>query len=255
MTDDIGVIGLDNINSVCYLNSLFQCLISCPSFITLVNQLSSPNSSSIKYMINAYRKGEKNTISQLINSINPSEEQQCVHETFHYIVDRCGLEGIFEMVITEMLICTTCSKIIDRKIDKQIVFHHFEDKNLTSDIIEKSNSVVKDFYCNRCKKKTQIIIKRFLTQLPHVLVVCLNKFFDKDDISYPESLEIHNINYTLVADINHTGNMNGGHYFARIRRRHANNSYKYFRINDNIVDEIPSLKPTKNAYLLFFTRV
>lgn len=243
----IGLLGLNNRNSVCYLNSLFQCLISCPSFVKRIEQ----TTSEMKYIINAYKKQEKEIVSKLINETNPKEEQQCVHETLTDIIDKYHLENIFEMIFTEIIICTICSKIIEKKRDKQIIFNHFEDKNLTSQIIEKSTSPVNGFYCPYCDKRTIIIIRRYLTEVPPILVICFNKFFQKDDISFPEHIKIYNTNYTLMADIHHIGNMNGGHYFSRVRRP-VGNSYKYFQIDDDIIQEISDMKSTKNAYLLFY---
>lgn len=242
---NIDVLGLTNENSVCYLNSLFQCLISCPSFISHLSRRNS--NEKLKFIVNCYINRDQSIVSKLINETNPDEEQHCVHEAFHYIIDKYNLENMFEMTFTEILVCTSCTKIIERKRDKQIIYNHFEEKDLSSDLIEKSFSPVRDFNCSRCHKKTLIIIKRFLTELPKILVVCLNKFFGKEDITFPEKLKIQNKTYELVADIQHIGNMNGGHYFARAKRNN-----KYHQINDTVIQEIQDLKPTKNAYLLFY---
>ena len=56
------------------------------------------------------------------------------------------------MGFTEILVCTTCSRIIEKNRDKQIIFNHFEEKDFSSDVIEQSCSPVKDFFCNKCKK-------------------------------------------------------------------------------------------------------
>ena len=244
------ILGLDNKNSVCYLNSLFQCLISCPSFVKYVMENNNINIKSPKELIKAYMKKEKDKVSKIINETNPNEEQHCVHEILHDIVDKYRLDSIFEMVFTEVLVCTHCFKIIEKKRDKQIIFHHFKEKNLSSDVIEKSQDPVEDFYCPKCKKKTLIIIQRYLTELPSILVVCLNKFFGKVDIIFPEQLKVKNTNYILVADIQHIGTMDGGHYFARIRRPNK----KYYQVDDNMIQEISNFKPTKNTYLLFYNK-
>lgn len=60
-------------------------------------------------------------------------------------------------------------------------------------------------------------------------------------------LENDHVHYKLVATVEHTGSLQGGHYWARCFR-HG----KYFMCNDTNVSQIENLEPTVNTYMLFY---
>lgn len=125
--------------------------------------------------------------------------------------------------------------------------------------------------CDKCKKKVRAIKKIQLWTCPQILTIQLKRFganrITKDNrlINYPMiDLDISDVvspiyydsniccKYTLQCVINHTGNLNGGHYYTYCKDIETS---KWFVYNDSEVSPIQSnLVISNHAYMLFYIR-
>jgi len=125
--------------------------------------------------------------------------------------------------------------------------------------------------CEGCNKKVKGIKKLQLWEAPPVLVIQIKRFNveqgSKDNrlIKYPiEHLDIGSIissiqcdpsrctKYRLQCVINHTGNLNGGHYYTYCL---DDDTDEWYEFNDESVHKVKNNSIISHtAYLLFYTR-
>ena len=58
--------------------------------------------------------------------------------------------------------------------------------------------------------------------------------------------------YSLFSTIEHMGNLNGGHYFARVKRENEKNEESYFIANDFSINKIDKIEISNISYILFY---
>lgn len=132
----------------------------------------------------------------------------------------------------------------------------------------------KNYFCNdHCQGNAKAIRRLELVKLPPVLIIHLERFFDKmcgtrskrdtlinfpiDGLNvrrfvspyYPDNLSTV---YDLFGVINHVGRHDCGHYTALVRQQNSDIWHKY---NDSDVSVVRHCDiVTKNAYVLFYIR-
>jgi ubiquitin C-terminal hydrolase len=109
------------------------------------------------------------------------------------------------------------------------------------------------YKCPRCKETVIGIRRHTLTRVPEILVCLFNQYADKKLRYFPQSFKIPNnkggiFTYQIVAQIEHSGNLGGGHYVCKATRK--NN--QHFLFNDNAFTEIPKLEPSVGTYMIFY---
>lgn len=121
--------------------------------------------------------------------------------------------------------------------------------------------------CDKCNEKKKANKKILLWSTPKILIICLKRFnsFSKIDkyIDFPlENLDLKDYcigydkntsKYNLYGICNHSGNLNGGHYYAYCKNLNSN----WYMYNDTKVIKIDNKSNvvTKNAYCLFYKKV
>lgn len=118
--------------------------------------------------------------------------------------------------------------------------------------------------CDNCNKKCNAIKKINIWKLPEILTLTLKRFeysnkskkIDKlikisDKIDMSKYLTGYNDKsvYQIYAICNHTGNVNGGHYFSYCKTEN-----KWYNYNDSSVSEIDKVV-SNNAYILFYRKL
>ena len=124
-----------------------------------------------------------------------------------------------------------------------------------------------DIYCEKCKKYTTFKKNYEIAKFPQYLIITLKRFkytaYYKQKINslikFPltnldlnshacQYLQYHSL-YDLYASINHSGNLNGGHYYSVIN--HNNTWIKY---NDMNTSKTTSLE-NNNVYILIYKMI
>lgn len=111
-----------------------------------------------------------------------------------------------------------------------------------------------DLICKDCKsiyneKKTTATINYRLTKVSPVMIILFNKYQGKYLFPYPDKFTIGKetkFTYQVVAQIEHSGGMEGGHYWAIASRKNGT-----FTLNDSSASP-GSLSPTESSYLVFY---
>jgi ubiquitin C-terminal hydrolase len=112
-----------------------------------------------------------------------------------------------------------------------------------------------EYLCEKCGVKGDTRRIELLKQLRECIVVMYNKFLHKQLATFPETLMMPTfprgtfLRYDLVAQIEHIGGMNGGHYYAIARR-----DGKWYNMNDSSVHESHP-QATSNTFMLFYNIV
>ena len=184
-------------------------------------------------------------------------------------------EDIISTTVQSTLTCDTCfcSSINEDKLDILAVSPK---KHISASLIEllQSQSLSGDnmWFCPQCCSEQNATIDSAITKSGSILIVQLkryttfqgNSFKDNKHVvclpSHDHVLEIpidqnntitFSNRYTLVATINHSGNLNAGHYWAFIKKGDS-----WLKCNDSSVLAVkPSFLNNSSAYLLFYVRV
>lgn len=131
------------------------------------------------------------------------------------------------------LYCTDCKKSISKKIDYGVIFdmHHIDlftgEKNTPSTfskLIKQHISIVEGYKCPSCSGGSICRIYN-LKRIPEIVFCSFNIYYQENrKIRYfPPYLEFdttadEKYNFNLIAQIEHSGSLNGGHYWAKCLR-------------------------------------
>tara|TARA_B110000263_G_C15300674_1_gene507812 strand:- start:2017 stop:2796 length:780 start_codon:yes stop_codon:yes gene_type:complete len=254
-------IGLRNINSICYLNSIIQSLISINNF-----------NKGIKKKKEEYIKDNNeigmlfyNIIIKIEKEIEISEEnyimsqklgysgQQCAHEVLIKIIEKLNMEDLFKIKHEKSIYCTECEIITNTSDDISYIYENFidEDENITN-IINQNINTLNDYKCDDCEKKVKQIIINNLKETNDVFIIIFNQYYKKRNKKYEKILNLYTGNYKLKAKIEHIGSQYGGHYWAK-RYKEA----QIIKIDDELIsreEEEEDIK-SKYIYMLLYERI
>lgn len=184
---------------------------------------------------------------------------------------RCGC-CTKEYVVKSNRQCSTCRKIYYKILNnkKELMCNECQPnfvfvlpsnyKNLLCEVCKVVYEVLQtknpyyDLMCKNCKaiyneKKTTATINYRLTKVSPVIIVLFNKYQGKYLFQYPNELTIGKeirFTYQVIAQVEHSGGMEGGHYWAIANRKNGT-----FTLNDSSSSP-GSLTPTESTYLVFY---
>ena len=256
--------GFINHNSICYLNSIIQCLLSCNLFVKYIVKIREEFSKKknqlgeafLKLILkNAKKDPETPYMSMEINKIMNINGQQCAAEMLLKLIEDLKIEKLFEQKIEKSFYCMNCNKIVSLKNDILYIHNYSPEDNTKNDfnkIINNNFTNIDDYDCPKCKKKTKLIILNILENVSNIFVISFNKYIKKDIIDFPETLILTNKKhkYQLVGIINHHGNIMSGHYWTEIKRNN-----EFFNIDDSSVTKIDKYNILKDNFILFYEKV
>lgn len=268
--------GFKNNGVICYFNSMLQALLSCSAFNQIIKK-STINNPVIKILKDLLNKKENesnvdissyslvlwNSMTQLLcknKGVARSEfmqGQQCAGEGFQYLIESMeqdnNIQNLFFHRYRSLVACKICNKFVS---NVNCVYNLFEIPCDTKDIgefIKKNSSDVIDYKC-KCgdtdnKKKLNV-----LTMIPEILVIMSKKYTVNGKIQiitdFPQSIDFmmsgKSVTYNAVAQIEHSGGLNGGHYWAVCKRKDG-----WYKFNDNSVSS-SEFKPTNETYIVFY---
>ncbi len=209
------------------------------------------------------------TISQSqLNNVKMDAGQQDVHEGFCMFLDAFdsipAIKRLFKHRHKIEIYCNNCEKTVMTKSEINCVLEVQPD--LKSEQLDKNNeksmdlnnfiscqsSFAENYKCSFCQKSDAKPKKTTLTMVPEIIPILIKKYDRKIMTYFPTYLYFtaknkkYKLVYQLVAQSEHSGNTNGGHYWAICLRK---DGWKY--INDGSVSSIDQ-KPTNESYFIFY---
>jgi ubiquitin C-terminal hydrolase len=185
-----------------------------------------------------------------------------------YKNDYSIVSACFSGQLLNVLQCVRCSNTCSKKqLFYTLVVPVQEDtlhKSLTKYFSKEK--LVTPLYCSKCKNHTTHTKQIFMIGVPLYLIIIFNRFMwysqkiSKNNklVSFPDTMNVAkytniptNMMYSLTNIINHTGNMDHGHYYSFQKYRN-----QWFRCNDNNIQNILSIQPSQQqAYVLIFKKI
>lgn len=200
--------------------------------------------------------------------------QQDAHEGLMLFLDAIEplneVMNLFKHRYQISIFCNSCNKEISTRKEQGITFdvqpnlkmeqHEIfkdQDQNYNksmdlNDFLFQHNGFIEGFKCPNCGSTEPKYQTNTLTMIPEILPVLLKKYEEKTKTIFPLSMTFQNksrtvkFHYDLVAQSEHSGNTNGGHYWAICQR-----SDGWRVLNDSCIsDGQPG--PTLESYVLFY---
>jgi ubiquitin C-terminal hydrolase len=214
-----------------------------------------------------------------------ARSQQCASEGYTYLLDALDpfseIQNLFMHRYKTRLFCVDCEQWVSttehinnmfevqadlktEQLEKFKLADEPDDKkfNMNEFLLGQDGYVDKDFICPKCKNRGEKYKRTTLTMAPEVLVVLAKKYESNHNVShkinimteFPPFMEFYGYNnsgnylarYEAVAQIEHVGGLNGGHYWSVCKRRDG-----WYCLNDTGVSPA-EFKPTPNTYMCFY---
>jgi ubiquitin C-terminal hydrolase len=268
-------LGSMNTGAICWLNSLMQSLLSCPCFVHRVldsqKKLSrTPIGEALYAVVWCAMYDHKLfpfTISALQKQIVFHKKkfgigQECASEGLHQLLDLVQSKDDFFLSNLFMhrtrcdLICNHCRSACNSGVDYGITVQLFQ---LTTPITTKDEFVnsLKLHMSESDKQCTcgAFLVRRYrLTMIPEIVIVMFNKYgvgIPRLSHYFPEEFTLkstnnNNMQYLLVAQIEHHGTLHGGHYFAKCLRQEG-----VYLLNDASVSK-NRFSPSTSTYMVIY---
>jgi len=193
-------------------------------------------------------------------------QQECVQEALVHFIDlfnHAPIKNLFKIRYQKVYRCASCNKITKYPPIESYNVEYFEDPNMThteEEFLKRLKcfpSVADKSKCEKCGvEKTGGIHYELLSMVREVIIVMFkNKFLGKTPSWFPPELHFtsqdesgneRTLTYKAVSKIDHSGGLNGGHYWAVCRR-----GEKTYALNDTSVGEEP-LIGQPNTFLVFY---
>lgn len=190
--------------------------------------------------------------------------------------DKSILVDIFQGQIKNTITCLSCN--IVKNTFECIMYYSLsipKDNNCTLKkclkMFSKEEKMEKNdkYDCENCKEKTNSLKKTEFWKFPNIIIFQLKRFKLKKDkfskintmIDFPiKDLNLNDFSkgfqrskpiYNLFAVVNHSGDLDYGHYYTYAQCEKDNNWYYFDDDNYGMIED-PSDIVTKDAYLLFY---
>lgn len=269
--------GLNNIGSICYLNSLIQALISCKIFNSEImssdSRDDSPMLKEFQHFLNHINSSvsKVETIEPILKEIIKSHEffghqQEDVVEGFDIILNLVGdnIASVFESIWDVNIFCSNCKLVVSnttdtmRRITMERDYIPYVKKRGIDMFVSGHMSRFSNYKCSstQCDRTDGIKVSR-LIKPPNVMVVSFNKYHTKW-ISEPHKDQMDVVygkhrtkiaKYKLMAVIHHRGSMISGHYTVTAIR----DGFTFLFNDAKILNS--EFSQNKNDYVLFYSRI
>jgi ubiquitin C-terminal hydrolase len=258
--------GFINTGNICYWNALMQCLISCRS-INAVLDADSHDDLEVEFK-KLYATHNQEQSSKVLrrfltklrsNNTSFGTMQESASEGLILLLDVLPykVNNLFWHRYRRQAICSNCHKGGDIKREETKHFELFEDLpiNNPEDFAEQllyRRSEIDEYKCDHCGVKDRAMREEHLTMTSEIIVILFNKYnaINKFKVAYcPDEFSLPAVNgkfvYRLVGKIHHTGTLNGGHYWASVKRD------KWYRADDSSITQIELSNDTL-TYIAFY---
>lgn len=280
--------GLPNSGASCYFNTMIQSLLSCPVIRQTLESIKSTqefaNCQVARAMLAMWETPQHsaqlcNVIHQCVLQYNKKFDhgQQDVSEAFLTLLDilEClpKVYQLFQHRYQTLIYCTDCEAVVSKVNEHGTLFQiqpnlnagqsdkfahidpmYNKTQSLNDFLMKVNNSTDKDFKCPKCHKPGEKFKTTMLQMVPEILPIVLKKYRSKSLTEFPEFLEFPSASsgtkliYQLVAQCEHSGTQQGGHYWAICRR----NQWQTF--NDMHVSP-GNYGPQQSTYMIWYCYV
>jgi len=175
---------------------------------------------------------------------------------------------LFTHAIDCSIRCHACKKTVSVRRDYGVsinLFHLVDAKKRPSTPREFADTLLRNktevsYRCPECGKGTSGTRTYDLRLVPEIIVASLNRYDgpfghgNRDAVYFPESFTLpshlpgQSMTYRLVAQVEHSGTLSGGHYWARALRADG----KVWTLNDMSVSPGATFAPCGETYLLVY---
>ncbi len=274
--------GMVNTGNICWCNSILQILLSLTSLTTIVleNETSFSNNPFATEYVKLLKAAVGATdLPPLISDSSPrilqafitqcskmkrrvtlGMSQECAEEGLTLFIEMFNnkhIELLFSNVYEQTITCSKCNKEISNNRDRSFNIKMFTNVQLVTaemfcNYLHSHPSECGDTTCKECGHHMTCAYRdEKLKMLREVVVIIFNKYHIKTNIWFPDSLTFPSldggsINYKLMGKVEHSGTMQGGHYWAHAYR---DGVVKCF--NDTSVTE-GNLNPTGETFIVVY---
>jgi len=161
--------------------------------------------------------------------------------------------------------CPACKTKVSSEKDLEVQFCTFvmDLMEQSPDSVETFSATIRrhvviadDYFCSTCKKKVSAIRAYRLSMMPEITVCLFNIYKERKDRFIPNEMIFPGIGdnslvFRKVADVEHTGSLDGGHYVARGIRGDGR-LYNFNDISASPAGEFTPKSGNKNRYLAFY---
>jgi len=171
--------------------------------------------------------------------------------------------------------CIRCNKNLSKKIDYGVIFdlHHIDDRSnieyikaslggghmdfspqIFSNLIKHHISNVEGFFCDVCNKDDKVYRIYNLKRIPEIVFCSFNIYYQQTRQAryFPPYLEYDTINkqkmnFKLIGQIEHSGSLSGGHYWAKALRKNGD----VFELNDMSISK-SEFQSSPRTYMIIY---
>lgn len=269
-------VGFINTGTICYLNSLLQSLLGCDILnnFLLDNERAYLQNNILMIYLGIIKKTRNleqegiilndnieflRSIIVKLNVNNFGYSQEDASECFLLFlraIDDKKIDSLFNHIYKCDIVCLNCDKIqsIKNDISSQFNISIYDKITNIANHLRYNKTVLEGYNCTNCNNNTRMYKINRLIKLPPILIINFNKYYNKYETNYPESISFKNENddnsliiYKLRSNITHFGNMGGGHYIAKSIR----NGIPYL-FNDSHYSR-SNMDTDQNSYILMYT--
>ncbi|XP_034471440.1 ubiquitin carboxyl-terminal hydrolase 13-like isoform X2 [Hippoglossus hippoglossus] len=282
---DIKYHGLSNRGATCYLNSVLQVLFMTKDFREAVERCTHHNPDCIDHQL-------RDVFDELLE--RPSNTYKITKKLgIHTVYEQRDAAEYFEKILT--LTSSDASQIFHGELTHKITCSHCREENNTDgrfwhlplELVDSHSEVFRvvdgideyfrtsrlsgenQMYCDHCETKSDATITCAMKHHPDVLTLLLKRFdFDYRYMSYvknnrvvvvPSSLQIpENQWYELYACVEHSGDLRGGHYTAKIKSQDDEKWYSFDDASVTLLINQPfqtgNTEKSQSSHLLFYKK-
>jgi uncharacterized UBP type Zn finger protein len=250
--------GLENPASICYFNALLQALFTCTSFMHILGEIQDKT----ELVRDILKQDNSVTVLKHIRQRYPNfgNGQESATEGLVYLLDSINDENItklFTHIYDERITCAYCARVLVSHRGNSIHFDTFDKKTfnevgLEQYVLEYYNDIP-DYngICSNCANTSFKMCYR-LKYIPEIVIFTSSKIEHHGMIIFPDTFKLIGCDgfpmyYKRIAEINHMGNIDSGHYVCTALRKHN----VVMTFNDLYIN-VSEFKTTPDTYMSFY---